>query len=329
MTNWTVGFWPGILWYLYEYNGDDYWLESAINHTSNLAPIKDLSFVTHDLGFMTYPSFGHGFRLTGDPDYRQVLLKSADNLAALYNHDTGTLLAWPWMKEVYDWPNHMVITGLTNLDLLFWAARNGRPEYYHMAVNHADATLSHLVREDYSTWQVVHFDPVSHEPIKKMTFHGLHDQSTWARGQAFGIYGFAMVYSETREHRYLEAAAGLARNFIERLPDDHVPYWDFDAEQQEDLIKDASAAAIAASAFIELSQLILDKQERMYFFQAGKNILQSLSGNTYRSNKTNQAFLLNSVGIRQADSEVGASTIYADYYYLEALIRYQKAEILF
>ena len=327
MSTWTVGFWPGILWHLYEYDGDEYWLRKATHFTNQLEPARN--FRTHDLGNMVYLSFGHGFRVTGDPDYRQILLKAADNMASLYNHETGTLLAWPWMDEFHEWPNHIIITTLANLNLLFWAARNGRPEYYQMAVNHSDASLKYLIREDFTTWQVVHFDPVSHKPVRRLTFHGLNDESTWARGQAFAIQGLNLVYKETGEQRFLQASTGLAKALIERLPDDHIPYWDFDVERQEDMIKDASAAAIAASSLIELSQLIKDRQERSYFLQAGENILKSLSRKTYKSNKTNQAFLLNSVGIKPAGSEVGASTIYADYYYLEALLRYQKADKLF
>lgn len=324
IANWTVGFWPGILWYLYETDGDDYWLQKATYFTNQLEPIRDLNFNTHDLGFMAYLSFGHGYRITEDPDYRQILLGSADKLAELYNPDTGTLLAWPWMLDIRGWPNHMVITSIMNLNILFWAAKNGRPDYYDMAVNHADASLRYLIRDDFSTWQVVHFDSITQRPSQRLTFHGLHDESTWARGHAFAIYGFNVAYAETGEQRFLDAATGLAQMFINRLPEDFIPYWDFDVELEEEKLKDASAASIAASALLELSQLIDNNNKQTLFFESGVRILQSLSGKAYKARNVNHAFLLHSVGIMRENSEVNSSTIYADYYYLEALIRYKN-----
>lgn len=324
ISNWTVGFWSGMLWHLYEYDQNEQWLQHAIHYTNELEAIKDLTFNTHDLGVMAYLSFGHGYRLTGDPDYRQILLATADKLVQLYESNTGTLLSWPWMIDIWNWPHHTIITSMMNLNILFWASKNGRPDYYDMAVGHADAVMEHLIRSDYTTWQVVHLDTLSKKAIKKQTFNGLNDNSTWSRGQAFAIYGFTNTFVETGEQRFLAAAQGLANTFIDRLPEDYVPYWDFDVVASEDMLKDVSAAAIAASALMELSQHTRNNRLKNKFFHAGKKIIEHLSDPPYRSNKANNAFLLHGVGNRNADSEIDVSLIYADYYYLESLIRYRQ-----
>lgn len=326
ISNWTVGFWSGMLWYLYEYDQDEQWLQHAIHYTSDLESVKDLTFNTHDLGVMAYPSFGHGYRLTGDPDYRQIMLATADKLVQLYESNTGTLLSWPWMIDIWDWPHHTVITSIMNLNILFWASKNGRPDYYDMAVRHADAVMEHLIRTDYTTWQVVHLDTLSRKAIRKHSFNGLNDNSTWSRGQAFAIYGFTNAFVETGEQRFLAAAQGLASAFIDRLPADYVPYWDLDVEVPEDKVKDVSAAAIAASALMELSRHTRSNRLKNKYFHAGEKIIEHLSEAPYRSNKVNNAFLLHGVGDWNSQSEVDVSLIYADYYYLESLIRYRQIQ---
>ncbi|MFW5821248.1 MAG: glycoside hydrolase family 88 protein [Bacteroidota bacterium] len=324
VSNWTSGFWPGILWYIYDYTGEQEWLEAAQKTTAHLECNKNRLYKTHDLGFMMYNSFGHGYGLTNNPEYREILLESADSLAVLFNERAGTFLSWPWMIERKGWKHNTIINNMMNLNLLFWAGKSGRPEYYDLAMEHAANTARHFIRSDFSTWQVVVFDSATGIPVQKMTYKGLSDQSTWARGQAWAVYGYVMSYKETRDSLFLDIACGLADYFIENLPDDYIPYWDFDVTEKEQMIKDASAAAITASAIMDLCMLVPDRDRRNYFFNAGKSILKRLSSSQYKSKNKNHAFLDHSVGFFPYNSEIDVSIIYADYYYLEALIRYHK-----
>ncbi len=324
VSNWTSGFWPGILWYIYDYTGEQEWLDAARKTTAHLENNKMLWYKTHDLGFMMYNSFGHGYRLTNNPEYKEILLESADSLAVLFNERAGTFLSWPWMVERKGWQHNTIINNMMNLNLLFWAGKNGRPEYYDLAVEHAVNTARHFIRSDFSTWQVVVFDSTTGMPVQKMTFKGLSDNSTWARGQAWAVYGYVMSYGETKDSLFLDIACGLADYFIESLPKDNIPYWDFNVTEKAQMIKDASAAAITASALMNLCMIVPDSDQRNSYFNAGKDILKSLSSSQYKSKDKNQAFLSHSVGSFPWDSEVDASIIYTDYYYLEALIRYHK-----
>jgi len=319
--DWTSGFWPGILWYVYEYTGEDKWLEEAARFTSALEPVKKMEHKNHDLGFMIYNSYGNGYRLTGDPEYRSVMLETADSLVQLFNANAGTILSWPWAVHQLNWPHNTIIDNMMNLELLFWAAENGRPGYYDLAVQHARTTQQYHIRPDYSTYHVVVFDDQTGEMLQQVTRQGYSDSSMWARGQAWGIYGFTMTYRETGEKEFLNTAMNMANAFIERLPKDHVPYWDFDAPGIPAEEKDASAAAIAASALIELSGLVGDEEEGDYYKREAVAILTSLSSPAYQAEGINDAILMHSVGGKPQGSEIDVSLIYADYYYIEALLR--------
>ncbi len=321
LNDWTSGFWPGILWYMYEYSNDPYFREKANKWTLPMEGAKDRERPNHDLGFMVFNSFGNGYRLVKDPDYLPIILETADSLAAWFNPNVGTILSWPWARERFGWEHNTIIDNMMNLELLFWASKNGGDEsYYDMAVTHALTTIRDHVRDDYSTYHVVVYDPLSGDVVKKLKHQGYADDSMWARGQAWAIYGFTMCYRETGIVDFLETAKGTARIFIDRLPDDYVPYWDFDAPNVPDEYRDASAAAIAASALIELSGLIDDTAESAWFYNMAIEILRSLAEN-YLSDGSNHAVLWHSTGHLPADAEIDVPIIYADYYFIEALLR--------
>lgn len=318
---WTSGFWPGILWYMVDYTGDDTWVNIAHERNMPITRIFDNQYFDHDLGFQFYCSFGNGLRLTGKDEYKSIILEAADSLATLYNPTAGTILSWPFAHDRYDSPHNTIIDNMMNLELLFWASKNGGdPGYYDLSVTHAWTTMENQLRDDYSSWHVVVYDTLTGEAIQKVTHQGYSDDSMWARGQAWGIYGFTMTYRETGIHEFLQTAVSMANIFIDRLPEDHVPYWDFDAPDIPNAPRDASAAAIAASALLELSGLVDDEDESKTFRETALNMLQSLSEN-YLSDGSNYAVLNHSVGHFTANSEVDVSIIYADYYYIEALLR--------
>jgi len=324
---WTSGFWPGILWYLYQYTQDNRWKVGAARFTRALTPDAYRSGFTHDLGFVLYDSFGRGYESTGNLEYKEVLLAAADSLATLFNPKVGTILSWPAMVGKMGWPHNTIIDNMMNLELLFWAAKNGGGErLYEIAVRHAATTMKNQFRPDYSNYHVVVYDTADGSVVKKITHQGYSDSSMWARGQAWAIYGFTMVYRETHQSAFLDFAQHVADIYIKRLPDDMIPYWDFDAPHGSDVPKDASAAAITASALLELSTYVRDENKAHAYYNDAVNMLKELSSDRFQSRKQNDAFLMHSTGNKPANSEVDISIIYADYYYLEALLRLRKLD---
>lgn len=324
--NWTSGFWPGILWLMYEYTGNTEWKNAAHERNLPLVNILTGDIKDHDLGFQFFCSFGNGYRLTGNEEYKEYLLTAADQLAAMFHPIVGTILSWPHAIDRYEAPHNTIIDNLMNLELLFWAAKNGgKQEYYDIALSHATVTLNNQIRPDYTHWHVVAYDTISGKAIQKVTRQGYSDGSLWARGQAWGIYGFSMIYRETGQQEFLETAKQMAKVYIDRLPEDHVPYWDFDAPDIPEAPRDASAAAVAASGLIELSEMLTNKAESDYYYSVATKILTNLS-QFYMADDSNDAILEHSVGNMNKDSEVDVPIIYADYYFIEALLRKNKIE---
>lgn len=322
--DWTSGFWPGILWYIYEATGDEQWKKEADRYTRMLTPLSQQPAHDHDLGFQIFSSFGNGYRLTQDSTYREVILRTADTLATLYNPKAGTILSWPGMVKEKGWPHNTIIDNMINLELLFWASREGgNKALYDIAVRHAETTMKNHFRPDYTSYHVVLYDTVTGTKIKGITHQGLADESTWARGQAWAIYGFTMVYRETKDTRFLDFAQKVADVYLKQLPEDYIPYWDFHAGNIAGAPRDASAAAITASALFELAGYTpADKREN--YWKMAEGMLHSLSSDKYQSRQHNSSFLLHSTGHKPNGTEIDASIIYADYYYLEALLRKQK-----
>lgn len=326
--SWTCGFWPGILWYLYEDTRNDFWRIAAEKITDQIVPLGYRKARSHDSGFIMMSSLGNGYRLTGNHAYKEGLLHAADSLAVLYNPVVGTLLSWPNMVKKENWPHNTIIDNMMNLELLFWAAKNGGSQkLYDIACQHARTTMEHQFREDYSCYHVAVYDTIDGHFIKGVTHQGLADNSMWARGQAWAIYGYTMVYRETRDTIFLDFAQKVADVYLKRLPADHIPYWDFDAREISPAEpRDASAAAIVASALLELSTYVTDENVALYYRNEAVEILKKLSSSDYLSGDNNSSFLLHSVGHMHRGWEVDASISYADYYYLEALVRLKRLE---
>lgn len=323
--DWTSGFWPGILWYLYEDTGDDRWKQVADRFTKALKPLAYSKSFSHDLGFMLHNSFGNGWRSTHNPAYKEVLLAAADSLATLFNPKVGTILSWPGMVGKMGWPHNTIIDNMMNLELLFWAEKNGgEKRLYDIAVRHAETTMKNQFRPDYSNYHVVVYDTATGNVIKRITHQGYSDSSMWARGQAWAIYGFTMVYRETQDRKFLDFAQQVSDIYLKRLPADMIPFWDFDAPRipGEPEPKDASAAAISASALLELSNYVKKNKAKTYH-KAALKMLDVLSSENFQRGD-NMAFLLYSTGHKPENGEVDVPIIYADYYYLEALLRLKK-----
>jgi len=343
--DWTGGFWPGILWYVYEYTHDEQWKNAALRWTESL---KENQWNTnhHDIGFVMNCSYGNAYRITGDTAYKSIIIQSAKSLITRYNPKVGAIKSWnsfpSWDgKSVYQFP--VIIDNMMNLELLFLASRlSGDNTFRDIAIKHAETTLKNHYRADYSSYHVVNYDPQTGKVLSKETAQGFADHSAWARGQAWGLYGFTLMYRETKDKKYLKAAIKMAMYYINhpRLPADKVPYWDFNAQQEgyrpnwsydpakfKEIPRDASAAAITSSALLELVGYSSGKQQAA-FRETAVSILQSLSSDAYSAQVgTNGHFLLkHSVGSIPHQGEIDVPLVYADYYYLEALKRLSKLQ---
>lgn len=324
-SDWTSGFFPATLWYLYEYTGDAKWEKLARQWSAGLEKEKR-NKGTHDLGFMLYCPFGNGYRLTQDPAYRQILLESASSLASRFNAKTGCVKSWD--KKEFRFP--VIIDNMMNLELLLWATQvSGDSSYYRIAVTHADNTMKFHFRSNNSSFHVVDYDTITGKPLRKITHQGYSDQSAWARGQAWGLYGYTVMYRFTRDKRYLQQAEKIAAFYLNnpKLPKDKVPYWDFDVPVNSQTPRDASAAAITASALLELSKYT-NAANRKKYDAAAEDMLVSLCSPTYMAapGANNYFLLMHSTGHMPHHSEIDVPINYADYYFVEALLRYQSRQ---
>ena len=359
---WCSGFWPGILWLDYSSNPSGTVRQAALDATKAMQRIVEDPLLDHDLGFLIYCSAGTGLRVlekelqdsslsaqqrSEDMEvchfYREMCLRAADSLARLYNPRVGTILSWPRNVAVFGGHN-TIMDNMINLELLCWAANelesdSVKSAYLRdIAIKHAETTLKHHFRDDNTSYHVAVYDTLDGHFIHGVTHQGLSDSSTWARGQAWAVYGFTMMARETGSRQFLEKACGAADAFLSRLPADYVPYWDFDdpriatspehpAEPSATVApRDASAAAVVASALIELSSLLnhsgaTSSSDGQKYLAMAKKMLASLASPYYQAGRDNPAFLLHSTGNHPAGKEIDIPIVYADYYYLEALIR--------
>ena len=323
--DWTSGFFPGSMWYLFEATGDAKWRASAEKFTAYLEP-EQFNTKTHDVGFMLFCSYGNGLRLTGNAAYRPILLNGAKSLSTRFNPTVAAIKSWDHGVGTFTYP--VIIDNMMNLELMFWAAREGPAERYRdLSLRHADTTLKNHYRPDGSSFHVVDYDPADGHVIKRVTHQGAADDSAWARGQAWGLYGYTVMYRETKDPRYLTHAQKIAAFIMHhpRLPADKVPYWDFDAPGIPNVSRDASAAAIMCSALLELRTFVPAAAASEYTTFAEEQ-LRSLASPAYLAEPgTNGGFLLmHSTGHHPKDSEIDVPINYADYYFLEALLRARK-----
>lgn len=327
--DWVSGFFAGELWYLYELTGKEEWAAKAQQFTEVLDTIQYLTW-HHDVGFMVYDSYGNGLRLKNIEGYDKVILNTAKSLSTRFRPGAGVLQSWNvdrgWQAK-RGWKCPVIIDNMMNLELLFKAAEiSGDSTYFNIAVSHADKTLVNHFRDDFSCYHVVDYDPETGEVLRRCTAQGYSDESAWARGQAWALYGFATAYRFTGYERYLNQAESVA-DFIlnnKNLPEDLVPYWDFNAPDIPDSYRDVSSASIMASALYVLYTLT---DKKIYLEKADK-IMSSLSSAPYFAEAgTNGGFILkHSVGSIPHGSGIDVPLNYADYYYLEALVRRRNIE---
>jgi unsaturated chondroitin disaccharide hydrolase len=318
---WCSGFFGGSLWYLYENTKDPQWKKAAENWTTAVEK-EQFNTGTHDLGFMIYCPFGNGYRLSQNEGYKKVMLNGAKSLSTRFDAKVGLIKSWNKFQKIYDYP--VIIDNMMNLELLFWAAKeSGNKDFYNLSVIHADNTIKNHYRPDNSSYHVVCYGK-NGEVLTKKTHQGAADESAWSRGQAWGLYGFVVMYRETKDPKYLVQANKIAQFILNNpnLPADKIPFWDYSKPNEE---RDASAGAITASALFELSQYVKSEERKNYINQATK-MLETLSSPAFKAKigENNHFILMHSTGHKPGNSEIDTPLIYADYYYLEALTRYDK-----
>jgi len=320
---WTSGFYPGTLLYLYEFSHDTALLHEAVRRLSLLEK-EQYNKGTHDLGFMMFCSFGNARRVLNTKEYDNILVNSARSLSTRFNPTVGCIKSWDNAK----WKYPVIIDNMMNLELLFWATHfTGDSSFYRIAVTHANTTMKNHYRPDYSSYHVVDYDTATGAVLARQTAQGYADSSAWARGQSWGLYGYTMAYRSTHDPRYLEQAERIAHFLLTNphLPADKIPVWDYDAPEGQRALRDASAAAIMASALIELSRDVAPEKGRGYL-DVAEQIIVNLSSNYYHAVVgSNGGFILrHSVGHLPAKSEVDVPLTYADYYFVEAMLRYKQ-----
>jgi unsaturated chondroitin disaccharide hydrolase len=318
---WCSGFYPGVLLYLYEHN-NNYSLVKEANRVMAVLEKEQYNTHTHDLGFMMYTSFGNANRLMRNPEYEGILVNSAKSLATRFNPKVGCIKSWDSKPSDF----LVIIDNMMNLELLFWATKHtGDSSFYKIAVTHANTTMKNHYRPDFSSYHVVNYNPETGAVQEKKTAQGYSNGSAWARGQVWGLYGFTVMYRETKDKKYLSQAEHIAHFLLTNpnLPKDKIPYWDFNAPNIPNALRDASAGAIMASALLELCRYA-DKKEAIEYFNTAETIIKTLSSPAYKATLgTNGGFILmHSVGNLPEKTEVDVPLTYADYYFVEAMKRY-------
>jgi len=320
---WCSGFYPGTLWYLYKYTKDESLKTEAIRSTALLEKEKN-NKGTHDLGFMLYCSYGNGYRLTKENSYKNIMIIGAQSLSTRFNPIIGCIKSWNSNSR---WQFPVIVDNMMNLEFLCEMTKlSGDSSFYKLAVIHANTTIKNHYRNDFSSYHVIDYDTVTGKKIKGYTAQGAFDESAWARGQSWGLYGFTMMYRETQKKEYLDEAINIA-NFLlhhKNMPADKIPYWDYDAKEIPNTYRDASAAAILCSALLELAKYSNKRQQKEYM-DVAITILKNLSSSYRATVGTNGGFILkHGVGHLPAKSEVDVPLTYGDYYFIEALIRYKN-----
>lgn len=324
---WVSGFFPGQLWYIYEFSGDEELKKWAEDYTLR---VSDQQYVTdnHDVGFMIFCSFGNAYRITGDTTYLSVINNASKSLSTRFDSTTNCIRSWNTAGWNQKWQFAVIIDNMMNLEMLEWASKQFNDQQFdYIARTHANTTIVNHFRPDGSSYHVISYDTITGIPHAKNTAQGFSDSSAWARGQAWGLYGYTMMFRETGDSVYLHQAIKIADFIVNhpRLPEDKIPYWDYDAPNIPDAKRDASAGAITCSALLELYQYVGEEKSKQYFSIAEQQ-LNSLCSEAYLAKVGENAnfILKHSVGHMPQGSEIDVPLTYADYYFVEAMMRYRK-----
>jgi unsaturated chondroitin disaccharide hydrolase len=317
---WVGGHWVGLLWLAYAYTRDRQIERQARQWAARLSARQN-DTTTHDLGFLFELSHVLGANLTGDETLKDPALQAARTLTRRFNRMGGFFQAWGNLDASASLRGGAIIDTMMNMDLLFWASQEtGEACFAEQALAHARTCLKHQVRPDFSTSHGADFDPETGEFIKLSTYQGLSADSCWSRGHSWSVYGFTDCYRATNDPTFLATARSLAEHALGRLPEDLIPYWDYDSPQIPDDVRDSSAAAILASGLLYLASLEPDAALVERWTQAAANILRSLWEN-YTSRASVEPSLLIHATRSKPEGFMDHGLIYGDYYFVEGLLR--------
>lgn len=318
-SGWTSGFYPGILWLLYAQSNNRNYATEARLRENFIAP-QQFNTTTHDVGFMIFNSFGNAYRLQKNNNDKKIIMQTAKTLASRYNPKVGLIKSWDNDQKIHQ----TIIDNLMNLELLFWSGKNGGDaKLLEIAKTHAKNTAFDFVRQNGSTFHLVNYNPANGKIISRTTAQGYSPNSTWARGQAWAIYGFSVAYRETKDASFLATARKVADYYIKNIPADFIPYWDFDAPNKSSQPRDSSAGAIATSGLLELAKLETDPARSSNYRDVASKTLASLASKNYLTKNSKQDGILLHGTYNKRNEDFDRSTIWGDYYLLEALLKYQ------
>ena len=317
--DWTSGFFAGNLWQLYRLTGNEAYQKQAEKWTP-FSKKESVNRNSHDVGFKVYCAYGEGLKVENQQEYKDVIIKGAETLCTRFDAKVGAIRSWDFNKEIWDYP--VIIDNMMNLELLFEATKlSGNKKYQDIAIQHANTTLKNQFREDNSCYHVLDYNPATGAVRKKTTLQGYNDDSVWARGQGWAVYGFTMSYRYTKDPAYLKQAEATAKFFMndKNLPEDGIPYWDFRDPAIPNSARDVSAATVMASALYELYDYTKNKS----YLAFAEKIISSLHSDKYILDpKINAPFIFDhSTGNWPKHDEIDEPIIYSDYYFLEALLR--------
>jgi len=336
--SWTSGFFAGNLWYMYELTKEERWRREAIKWTEALDTIQYWSG-NHDVGFMMYCSYGNGMKFGGKSEYKDIIVQTAESLSKRYNENTLAIESWNYRKAwdgETEWFFPVIIDNMMNLELMFEASKlSGNQKYRDIALQHAETTMKNHYRDDYSCYHVVDYDTITGDVLDRATCQGFTDESSWARGQAWGFYGYVLCYRYTKDQKYLDFAENIASYILNHpnMPEDLVPLWDYNvpdagltpeweynSADYQTIPRDASAAAITCSALYELAEYSLESDD---YIEAADKMIESLLSQAYMADTTNNKYFIldHSVGSIPHGAEIDVPLVYADYYLLEAIYR--------
>jgi Predicted unsaturated glucuronyl hydrolase involved in regulation of bacterial surface properties, and related proteins len=320
---WTSSFYPGMMFLMYDFTGDEFFLKYSKDYLDSFEDRLDkMAHINHDLGFLFTLTSVSNYKLTGNERAKNLAMRAADMLAARYNEKGNYIQAWGEFGEGTPYVR-IIIDTMLNLSLLYWS---GNEKYIEIATKHAITSSNTLMRDDYSSFHTYWFNPENGNHVRGATHQGLRDESTWARGQGWAVYGYALSYMYTKEEKFLEVSKNAAEVFIKNLPTDNVPYWDFNFNDTCPDIRDTSAAAIFICGLLELCKWV-DEDTAKRYNQVVYNIVNALFENYFEHNPDNCGILRESMYHR--DDGANEFTSWGDYFFLEALVRLQKDWTLF
>ncbi|NUT98760.1 MAG: glucuronyl hydrolase [Saccharothrix sp.] len=326
---WTTGFWPGMLWLTWEATRDDDVLRAARGHIDDFADRVDqgIDLDTHDLGFLYTLSCVTPARLLDHPGARRAALAAADHLMTRFLEPAGIVQAWGDLTDPLQ-RGRTIIDSLMNMPLLYWASETtGSRHYADAAIRHTEQLERHIIRPDDTTFHTFYWDPETGEPLRGATEQGHQDGSCWARGQAWGIYGFALAHRYVRREGFLTAARRCADHFLAHLPDDRVAYWDLVFTDGSGEERDSSAAAIAVCGLYELAERLgADPAAPRYRAEADTILTNLATQYSTVESDTSNALLLHGVYDKPKNVGVDEGTLWGDYFYLEALLRRRQPD---